>query len=131
MAVNGDEVTIALTNAQIRRVTRAAGNGDGGLAALLAQPTQLRAAAHAIETSTALGGISRSTLRAVLVLCAFPTDGSYRTLAEVAQLVGLSPSTAHRYVTSWVAVGVLEQEAVTRRYRACVGGVGRAAADDD
>jgi hypothetical protein len=118
------EVTITLTDAQIRQVTRAATKGSRGLATLLAHQTDLRAAAQAVGSSAELRGISRSALRAMLVLCAFPTDGSYRTLAEVTQLVGLSPSTAHRYVTTWVVVGVLEQEAVTRRYRVCTGGVG-------
>jgi hypothetical protein len=124
VAVDGHGVRIALTDAQIRQVTRAAGDGSGGLAALLAQQTDLQAAAQAVQTSAEFDGISRSALRAVLVLCAFPMDGSYRALGEVAQLVGLSPSTAHRYVTTWVVVGVLEQEAVTRRYRVCLGGVG-------
>jgi hypothetical protein len=107
VAVDGHEVPIALTNAQIRQVTRAATDRSGGLAALLAQQADLQAAAQAIQASAEISGISRSALRAVLVLCAFPRDGSYRALGEVAPLVGLSPSTAHRYVTTWAVVGVL------------------------
>ena len=114
------EVAITLTEAQVGQVTRAAADGGGVLLALLTRQTGPEAAAFAAQSSAELGPISRSTLRAVLVLRAFPTDGSYLTLAEVAQAVGMSPSTTHRYVTTWVVVGVLEQEAVTRRYRVCV-----------
>jgi IclR helix-turn-helix domain len=114
------EVTITLTEAQVGQVARAAANGGGGMLGLLAQQTGPEAAALAAQSSAELGPISRSTLRALLVLRAFPPDGSYLTLAEVAEAVGMSPSTAHRYVTTWVVVGVLEQEAVTRRYRVCV-----------
>jgi hypothetical protein len=112
-----EDVTIALTDAQIAQVRRAAAGGGGGLSALFARLEDVPAAARAIEARREGGGISQSTLRALLLLGAFPRDGTYLTLAEVAGRVGLSPSTAHRYAITWVAVGVLEQEPVRRRYR--------------
>lgn len=60
---------------------------------------------------------SRSTLRALMVLQAFPCDGGERQLTAVAGELGLSPSTTHGYVITWVAVGALEQNPTTRRYR--------------
>ncbi len=62
-------------------------------------------------------GYSRSTLRALLVLSAFPADGTLRSLSDVAKAVDCSPSTTHRYVGTWVAVGMLERDPDSRRYR--------------
>jgi hypothetical protein len=60
---------------------------------------------------------SRSVIRALLVLAAFPADGSPRELTEIAGEIGFSPSTTHRYIRTWVAVGLLEQDLHARRYR--------------
>jgi DNA-binding MarR family transcriptional regulator len=60
---------------------------------------------------------SRSLLRGLLMLVAFPCGGDYRRLTDVTRALGLSPSTAHRYAQTLVAVGLLEQEPRSRRYR--------------
>ena len=65
---------------------------------------------------------SRSVLRALLVLDAHPLDGSGRTLTGVSTQLGLSPSTTHRYLNTWVAVGMLEQDPRSRRYRRVLAG---------
>jgi hypothetical protein len=124
------DVSIELTDAQIGQITRATANGNGGLAALFARLGDMSATARAVETRREAGELSQSTLRALLLLGAFPPDGSYVTLAHMAKAVGFSPSTAHRYASTWVAVGVLEQEPVTRRYRIGAGGAGSSAGDD-
>jgi IclR helix-turn-helix domain len=123
MAVNRDDVTITLTDTQIGQIRRATANGNGGLAALFAGLDDMATAVRAVQARRDDTGLSQSTLRALLLLAAFPRDGTYLTLARAAGLVGFSPSTAHRYASTWVAAGVLEQEAVTRRYRV-VGGRG-------
>ncbi len=61
--------------------------------------------------------LSHSLLAGLLMLASFPADGSYLANAELARSLGMNPSTAHRYVSTLVAVGLLEQDADTRRYR--------------
>lgn len=61
--------------------------------------------------------LSRSLLMGLLVLAAFPVDGSERGIAELARELGLNSSTTHRYATTLVAVGLLAHNPRTRRYR--------------
>jgi DNA-binding MarR family transcriptional regulator len=61
--------------------------------------------------------LSRSLLAGLLVLSCFPADGEYLGIAELARLLGMNTSTTHRYVTTLLAVGLLERDAATRRYR--------------
>ncbi len=60
---------------------------------------------------------SRSVLRSVLVLAACPADGSDSEITDIARATGLSPSTTHRYAQTWAALGLIEQDPRTRRYR--------------
>jgi IclR family transcriptional regulator, pca regulon regulatory protein len=61
--------------------------------------------------------LSRSLLSGLLILVAFPADGSYMGNAEIADTLGMNTSTAHRYIQTLVAVGVVERDPNTRRYR--------------
>ena len=113
------DVTITLSEAQVADVVREAGSGRGGAPAMLAGATDLRELKAAVLRLLSLddASYSRVLLRAILTLAAFPSDGSARSLRDVAADAGLSPTTAHRIVTTWVAVGELEQEPRSRRYR--------------
>jgi len=51
------------------------------------------------------------------MLASFPGDGSYVSIAKLARLLGMSPSTTHRYVSTLLAVGLLERDPRTRKYR--------------
>jgi len=109
-------LTVTLTPGQVTDLLSRA-TGEQGVANLLA-------AVSADETTKELllglmedGNYSRSTLRALLVLTAFPADGSARELTDIARQVRLSPSTAHRYVATWLATGLLSQAPRSRRYR--------------
>jgi DNA-binding IclR family transcriptional regulator len=51
------------------------------------------------------------------MLASFPSDGSYLGNAEIARMLEMNPSTTHRYVSTLVAVGLLERDPATRRYR--------------
>lgn len=113
------EVTIKLTHAQVARVVRDAA-GSSWLSQLLAGLDGPRALHSAVLPLLDDHGYSRSTLRALLVLGAFPPDGGELELTEVAKQLELSPSTTHRYVGTWMAVGLLEQDPVSRRYRRAV-----------
>jgi DNA-binding MarR family transcriptional regulator len=61
--------------------------------------------------------LSRSLLSGLLVLSCFPADGGYLGIAELARMLGMNTSTTHRYVTTLLAVGLLERDSATRRYR--------------
>jgi DNA-binding MarR family transcriptional regulator len=62
-------------------------------------------------------GCSTETVRALLVLVAFPSDGSNVDVSSVAARVGVSPSTTYRYVRALLGVGLLERDPLTNRCR--------------
>ncbi len=109
-------VTIELTKAQIDRVLRESTEGEGvsGLLRGLADSGTLAERYEALSDSPRL---SRSLLLGLLVLGSFPTDGRSLAVTDVAGRLGMSPSTTHRYMTTLLAVGLLEQDPRTRRYR--------------
>jgi hypothetical protein len=115
--VSGDrDVTITLTDAQVARVVREA-SGRASLTELLSGVSGFEELLSIVRSHMDDVKCSRSMLRALLVLGAFPADGSERELTDVARQVGFSPSTTHRYVGTWMALGLLEQESRSRRYR--------------
>ncbi|HEX5853173.1 MAG TPA: helix-turn-helix domain-containing protein [Solirubrobacteraceae bacterium] len=61
--------------------------------------------------------LSRSLLSGLLVLSCFPSDGGYLGIAELARMLDMNTSTTHRYVTTLLAVGLLDRDPATRRYR--------------
>lgn len=109
-------ITIELTRPQIDRVIRAASEGSSVSSLLrgLAQSDTLASRYEALADSPRL---SRSLLLGLLVLASFPADGSSLAVTDVAGRLGMSPSTTHRYMTTLLAVGLLEQDPRTRRYR--------------
>ncbi|HEX9482071.1 MAG TPA: helix-turn-helix domain-containing protein [Solirubrobacteraceae bacterium] len=114
-------ITIELTRPQIDRVVRESGRGSGVASLLrgLAQEGTLASRYEALSDSPRL---SRSLLLGLLVLGTFPEDGGSLAVTDVAGRLGMSPSTTHRYMTTLLAVGLLEQDARTRRYRMPVEG---------
>jgi hypothetical protein len=109
-------VTIELTRSQIDRVVRGSSEGDGvaSLLRTLADSGTLAARYEALSDSPRL---SRSLLLGLLVLASFPSDGDSLAVTDVAARLNMSPSTTHRYMTTLLAVGLLEQDARSRRYR--------------
>jgi len=61
--------------------------------------------------------MSRSLLRGLSLLAGFGPDGAERGIVELAEDLGMSPSTAHRYALTLVEVGLLERCPRTRKYR--------------
>lgn len=76
-------------------------------------------AAEGSEPEPAPGGagFSRSLARGLAILSAFTQGSDLLGVVEIARSVGLTKSTAHRYVNTLVVLGYLEQDDDTRKYR--------------
>lgn len=108
-------VSLGLTAEQVASViaaASAAGTDSATLLAGLAAPGQLTAS-PLLDDRT----VSRSLLFGLVVLISFPADGTDRGVKEVALELDLPTSTIHRYTHTLHAVGLLEQDPRTRRYR--------------
>ncbi len=109
-------MSIALTDGQVAQVLREASH-RAQLASLVSEVDQLDGLASVAEPLLEDSNLSRSTLRALLVLDALPPDGSARELTEIARGLEVSASTTHRYIRTWMALGLIEQDPRSRRYR--------------
>jgi hypothetical protein len=112
--ISENGITIALSKAQIKQVIREA-TDDDGLLGLLGGLEEVDVQASAVPMDDAR--LSRSLLRGLMVLASYPADGSARSVTDVAQQLGMGVSTTHRYTSTFVEVGVLEQDPVSRQYR--------------
>jgi len=110
-------VSIVLTHAQVDRVMREAGAPNGVSALARGVSGDLSSLAAKFRTLADSPRMSRSLLLGLLVLASFPADGSSLAVSDLAGRLGMSPSTTHRYMSTLLAVGLLEQEPRTRRYR--------------
>lgn len=61
--------------------------------------------------------LSHSLLIGLQVLTCFPLDGTERGVAEVAKQLAMNNSTVHRYMSTLMRIGLLEQDTYTRLYR--------------
>jgi hypothetical protein len=111
-----EAITIELSAAQVDRVVRDAADG-GNMSVLLSGLKDVRAVLAQEPRQLEDSRLSRSLLAGLLMLASFPTDGSYLGNAEIARMLDMNPSTTHRYVSTLVAVGLLERDPSTRRYR--------------
>jgi predicted transcriptional regulator len=115
-------VLIELSKSQVDQVVRSAGQG-GTLSVLLSAvrdpewPLSLDSDEWAYPTQMEDRRLSRSLLSGLLVLSCFPPDGGYLGIAELARMLNMNTSTTHRYVTTLLAVGLLERDPGTRKYR--------------
>jgi hypothetical protein len=115
-------VLIELSKSQVDQVVRSAGQG-GTLSVLLSAvrdpewPLSLDSEEWSYPTQMDDRRLSRSLLSGLLVLSCFPPDGGYLGIAELARMLNMNTSTTHRYVTTLLAVGLLERDPGTRKYR--------------
>jgi hypothetical protein len=138
-----DAISITLSPTQIDDVLRAAARGRAPsistlIADSLAAPLSGNGNGNGAETdpskqstagpdTTAMRGymlsetsdprMSRSLLRGLSLLTGFGPDGGERGIVELADDLGMSPSTAHRYALTLVEIGLLERCPRTRKYR--------------
>jgi DNA-binding CsgD family transcriptional regulator len=112
-------VAITLSAGQVEHILGAA-RGDSGLRGVIAERVDdLR-----IVVGEALADpgrddrlLSRSTLLALQVLCAFVPAGAERRGSEIAAELEMSASTTQRYLQTLLKVGLLERSSDTRCYR--------------
>ncbi|HEV3071032.1 MAG TPA: helix-turn-helix domain-containing protein [Solirubrobacteraceae bacterium] len=143
---NGESISITLSPAQVDQVVRAAAQGSTpSFSALISTTLNTRrleaeregdrpsagarnggtADERRDEKTTAKGyfptyedaRLSRSLLRGLSVLTCFGPKNEERGIIELADLLGMSPSTTHRYVTTLVELGLLERSTRSRKYR--------------
>jgi IclR-like helix-turn-helix domain-containing protein len=115
-AAGAQRVTIELSPAQVDHVVRGAADG-GNMSVLLSGLKDVRDVLSQEPRQMEDSRLSRSLLAGLLMLACFPSDGSYLGNAEIARMLEMNPSTTHRYVSTLVAVGLLERDPATRRYR--------------
>jgi IclR family transcriptional regulator, pca regulon regulatory protein len=62
-------------------------------------------------------GFSQSLERGLAILASFRSERPLLGVSELGRDLGLSRSTTHRYVATLVALGYLQQDSVSRKYR--------------
>ncbi len=110
-------VTIELSQAQVDQVLHRASVASSISLLMLSGLSDLRDALALAPEYLEDTRMSRSLLVGLLLLSAMPADGSRMSLTEVARTLGLTISTAHRYVYTLVTIGLLERDPSTRKYR--------------
>src|SRR5688500_11590871 len=68
------------------------------------------------EDVTAHPGTSQSLERGLAILSSFSAERRLIGVSEVASELGLTRSTAHRYIATLARLGYLHQDPVTRKY---------------
>jgi hypothetical protein len=131
-------ITITLSIAQVDEVLRAASRARApSLSTLIANslsaplqsdgasskpppdgdPTRLSGRDQRALTEAVDPRLSRSLLRGLSLLRCFGPDGGSRGIVELADELGMSPSTTHRYAVTLVELGLLERCPNSRKYR--------------
>jgi hypothetical protein len=119
-AANSKGVAIELTRTQVDEIVRRTGEA-GGLSLLYscARDPSWRsdvADSHYLQDHR----LSRSLLNGLFVLACLPDDGGELGIVELAEMIDMKTSTAHRYAMTLVAAGLLERNPDSRKYRLVV-----------
>jgi hypothetical protein len=127
-----NDIAIALSPTQIEQVIRSAGQArDGAISSLLvaaldnAHRSPKGDSQHSLHEATQLAlaealndsQLSQSLLRGLSILSCYGPERPWRAIIDLAKELNMSPSTTHRYVKTLRAVGLLEQNPMTREYR--------------
>jgi IclR helix-turn-helix domain len=128
------DIAIALSPMQIEQVIRSAGQARGGVVSSLLiaaldnahrSPKDDGEANNSLHDATQLAladalndpQLSQSLLRGLSILSCYGPERPWRAIIDLAKELNMSPSTTHRYVKTLRAVGLLEQNPMTREYR--------------
>lgn len=123
-------ISITLSPAQVDEVVRAASTSrapgisellvdalSGGVAARRGAGSDSVSLTEPASIDAVDPRFSRSLLRGLLLLSCFDPGGEERGIVEIADELGMSPSTTHRYALTLVELGLLERCPDTRKYR--------------
>jgi IclR helix-turn-helix domain len=113
---NVRRVSIELSREQVDHVLREA-SGTRHTSLLIGALPDVRDVLERTPSLRQDSRFSRSLLAGLTMLAAFPEDGSYVSNTYVARTLGMSMSTAHRYISTLLAVGLLQRHPSTRKYR--------------
>ena len=102
-------ITVTLSPTQVDEVVRAAARSRA--------PSVSTVIRGYLPTDSDDPRLSRSLLRGLSLLTCFGPDGAARGIVELARDAGMSPSTAHRYASTLVELGLLERCPKSRKYR--------------
>jgi predicted transcriptional regulator len=116
-ALNDGSVTIELSSAQVDQVISSAATDSSGVRSVLFGLNGARSSIDVEFSSLQDKRLSRSLLAGLLVLAAFPADRSFIGNKEIAEQLGMTMTTAHRYVSTLLAVGLIERDPNSRKYR--------------
>jgi hypothetical protein len=112
------EIELELTPAQISQVIRTMADGENrSRSVVLSGLADARRLIAADRGRLADPHMCRALRTGMMMLAAFPADGSYMSNAEVARALGLNRSTSHRYLVTLQALGFLERDPTTRKLR--------------
>jgi DNA-binding transcriptional ArsR family regulator len=111
-----EAMLIELSAAQVGQVVRAA-SAAGCMSVLLSGLADLRGTIAARPEQLQERRLSRSLLAGLVMLASFPANGSFVRVIELARQLDMNPSTTHRYLSTLLAVGLVERDPVTRHYR--------------
>lgn len=123
-AVDLPDFWLPLTISQAQHVVRQALRG-GVAPGCCGYPRAVRLTGPAGTLRTTAGRalpgptLSRSTICSLLALTVFD-DCQEHGVRAVASELGMTVTPTLRYLTTWVAIGVLEQASKTRRYRLAI-----------
>jgi hypothetical protein len=109
-------ILLELSRAQVDQVISAAADANGIQTILLG----LKGPPSAIDIDSSSqddSRLSRSLLVGLLVLTAFPADRSFLGNAEIAEKLGMTFTTTHRYISTLLAAGLIERDPNTWKYR--------------
>lgn len=131
---DNENISITLSPVQVEQIMRAASKSPNGTVSnlLLAALDNAhdppagsgrrafdlqRASQEALNAALDDPQLSQSLLRGLSVLACYGPDRPWRPIIELANQLGMSPSTTHRYVKTLKTIGLMEQDPTTREYR--------------
>lgn len=114
--LGGEPVLLELSRAQLEQVLRDV-SAVRDVSLLLTGLHDLPDVLALVDEQLNSERYSRSLLYGLALFAALPADGSYVGITGLARRLGMSISTAHRYVSTLVAVGLVERNPNTREYR--------------
>jgi hypothetical protein len=113
------DIQITLSDSQVGHVVKATQDRSvgEGLVALLDIPLRDADLDQRVRSLLGSPNHAQSVLRALQTLVTVPEDAEGIAVTSLPPTLGISSASAHRYLNTWRALGVITQDLATRRYR--------------